>query len=249
MKIEKYQGCGNDFLITSEFNSNFSSLAKTLCNRHLSFGGDGLIYVDLDNYFVRFFNKDGSEASLCGNGLRCVGLYLYRKGLFVDQIEIETVKHKYQLIIENISPFIVKIVLPISKINISKKIIKIDKQAYNLSLIDVGNKHAICFDEEAKISHYIAREISRKLHNINVNFVRIINRNCIRVLTYERGVGFTLSCGSGSFASALILFNKSLINELVNIEVNEGSLSINVMNLSISGSAKYVFTGENDEQL
>lgn len=244
MKLEKYQGCGNDFIITNEKVDNYNELAKKLCKQHLSVGADGLIYVDYENLFVRFFNSDGSEASLCGNGLRCVACYLYNKKIFNDYLEIKTIKDKYQLILEQVDPFIVKIIFPIQKLKIKNEIINFNNHSFEFKKINIGNNQAVCVVKDLNISEKVASLISSKLKKYNLNFVKIISRDLIKVLTYEKGVGFTLSCGSGSFAAALILHQMYLVDEIVNIDVNEGYLKVNLLTNSIEGSAKKVFTIE-----
>lgn len=244
MRLEKYQACGNDFIIINEYHHDFNSLAKKLCNRHYSIGADGLIYIDEESLLIRFFNSDGSEALLCGNGLRCAGLYLFNKGIFLDYLQVCTLKQTYQLILENNNPYIVKIIFPLIKNKIEEKIINVNEQSYNFMKIDVGNKHAITIIDDMNIDEKLAEAISKKLSKYNIDFVRVINRRKIQVKTYEKGVGFTLSCGSGSFASVLCLYQKQLIDEIVDIDINNHFLQINLFTNSLSGDVERVFECE-----
>lgn len=238
MIFEKYQGCGNDFIIV---NGNYnSSLAKKLCNRHLNIGGDGLIVIN-DNK-IKFYNADGSKAKICGNGLRCVGNYLFNHHLLSKQKEIICEKKKY--IINKIDDDIYKIIFPLDNVNYKKY--QINK--YLVYLIDVGNKHCVLLNYQA--NEKIAKEIIKYDNELNVSFVKIINRKLIKVKTYERGVGFTLSCGSASLASSIILNQLNLVDQEINIKVKEGILKINLnKEYSLFGSSKFVYKGEINERI
>lgn len=241
MKVNKYQGCGNDFIIIEDKLNDYSSLAKTLCKQHYSIGADGLIYVDIHNLFIQFFNADGSEASLCINGLRCVGLYLYHKNIFNDYIEVSTSSNRYSLIIENHNPMTIKVIFPIIKNQIKKQNIFYNNKKHCFYLINVGNKHAVEVVNNFNIDNNEAKELAKILKKYNVNFVKILSRNKIKVLTYEKGVGFTNSCGSGSFAAVISLYNNHLLDEIVDIDVGEDYLQVNLLTNSIVGSVKKVF--------
>ena len=115
-------------------------------------------------------------------------------------------------------------------------------------LIDVGNKHCILLNYPAK--EKIAKEIIKYDKELNVSFVKIINRKLIKIKTYERGVGFTLSCGSASLASSIILNKLNLIDQEVNIKVTEGNLKVSLkQEYSLIGSSKFVYKGEINERI
>jgi len=244
MKIEKYHGCGNDFIIINQKIDNIALLSKKLCSRHLGVGADGLIIIDEDNLFVRFFNADGGEANVCGNGLRCLGLYLYKHNTFSKEIFVNTKTEQYKLMM--IESNIVKVIFPLKNVSVNSMIISIDEKDYNVMLIDVGNKHCIILNQTP--DEIIVQKIAEQFENTNISFVTIENRFKIRVNTYENGVGFTLSCGSASLSSAICLYTLGLIDDKVNIDVDYGKLQVNVQEYSLTGSANYVFQGEIDEE-
>ena len=215
MIFEKYQGCGNDFIIVNgKYNS---SLAKKLCKRNINIGADGLIIIN-DNV-IKFYNADGTKAKICGNGLRCVGNYLFNHHLLIKQKEIICEKQKYLINVIDNNTF--KVDFPL-----------------NCILLNYPAKEKI------------AKEIIKYDKELNVSFVKIINRKLIKIKTYERGVGFTLSCGSASLASSIILNKLNLIDQEVNIKVTEGNLKVSLkQEYSLIGSSKFVYKGEINERI
>lgn len=245
MKIEKYQGCGNDFIITEEKITQ-SKIIKKLCHHKLGFGADGLIYFNRINNSVKFFNSDGSKANVCGNGLRCLGYYLVRQNLFYKDITIKCENKKYLLTIISKSPFIIKVDFPLKKPLIKETTLFLNEKNHKVYLINVGNSHAIIFNQQG--TEEIAHQIVDKLGNININFVDVLSNIEISVKTFERGVGFTSSCGSGSLASVITANYLHLVDQEVTIKVAIGELKVNLTNAySLIGSAEFVYRGDNDE--
>lgn len=247
MKIEKYQGCGNDFII-SETKNISSEKIKKLCHRQLGFGADGLIYFNKANNLVKFFNADGSHATVCGNGLRCLGNYLFRHRLFSQEIIVRCENKEYLLTIVKKNPIIIKVDFPLNKPVIKEVKLLIDNKEYIVFLLNVGNDHAVLFN--VKEDEDIAHQIVNELGDININFVNIISNEEILVKTFERGVGFTFSCGSGSLASVIVANYLQLVNQEVKIKVSIGELKVSLDNAySIIGSAEFIYRGDNDEKI
>lgn len=241
MKIEKYQANGNDFLIVEKILSK--KKIKNLCSRHFGIGGDGLILYNKEDNYVEFFNADGSKATLCGNGIRCLGLYL-KKHYLANEFEVYLKKNIARIkVLKNDE---IKIYLKTKNEDVYKIKKSHDNQFY---LIDIGNNHAI------SIVDNLTNVKSKKWDNIidgkayNLNFVKIVDVNKIKVLTYEIGVGFTLSCGSGSLSSVIVLNRLNLIPKKVEVINEGGNVFINLDEYSLLGKAKFVFECEYDETI
>lgn len=240
MKIQKYQALGNDFIIIRGDYQNGDKLAKTLCNRHLSFGGDGLIIISTDTKKAFFYNQDGTSANLCGNALRCIKSYFLKNQINNDEISLGDNVYKLDTIDKKI-----QITFPSS----IKPVIKIDKflineQVKSFITVDISNKHAILFDElnDNDTYHKFANE-----NNININFVNIKSRHEIEVRTIERGVGLTLSCCSGALSSFIFLKAMSLVDDKVTVSFPNGEIEIYFDKLyHIVGDAKFVYESEID---
>ena len=230
------------------------SLARRICGRHTGVGSDGLLLIsiqDKEKSIVNFriFNADGTEAELSGNGLRCAAAYLYwKKKITTPQIRFQTPvgKRDCELIENNGNHFEVKIEMGKPLLNSSelpfddgsshKKIIdyplSIHQKMYPITLVNVGNPHCAIFVDRfpARIEwHQIGREI--ELHpffpnRINVEFIRVLNRQEIEVLFWERGVGETLSSGSGSCSSAVASILKGLTDKKVIVRTSMGKLTV-----------------------
>ena len=238
MKLEKYHGLGNNFLITKyKENINYALLSVKLCNSNLSIGADGLIVYKKDPLEIFIYNKDGSEALMCGNGLRCFLHYSLFNGLLQNKrknIEVITKSGIYKSDIISTIPFQSKVEFKRSLIR--KEVIGLFNEMYESYYVKVGVKHnVIVIDEKNEKQVEILKENLLKYgtfcEETNIDIVTKINKNTIKVLTYERGVGFTSSCGTGGVASALVsnyLYDCSselyVINEYGKLKVTiEGS--------------------------
>lgn len=253
MKIlfSKYHGSGNDFIILADFSAQFPInpvLIQNLCKRKTGIGADGLILLrkaDQADFSMVYYNADGSFASLCGNGLRCVGQFL-RDGYisstcFSIQMgnHILTVKH----IQEKIFTF-----LPKPKITHWG----IKEEKHLLYVVECGVPHAVifCKEEETNIL-----EDGRKLRfaslfqpeGVNVNFVRILDDKHLEVRTYERGVeAETFSCGTGAVSSAFIAHQLGLCHDHVFVlPLSKECLEIQLgEEVALTGPVKKVFEGQ-----
>ena len=110
MKLEKYHGCGNDFLITLDEGLNYQSLTKELCNRYTGFGADGLIVASLNPLRMMLYNQDGSIANMCGNGIRCLAYFFFKHGYVKnDKFTIQTLDGPKEISVISKEPFICKV--------------------------------------------------------------------------------------------------------------------------------------------
>jgi diaminopimelate epimerase len=260
----KAQGLGNDFVIF--FNQIDLGVSKKLItfisDRKIGIGCDLVAivnesrsnYSDLD---VVFFNKDGSEAEICGNALRCIGKYYFKK----NEKKNITLESRAGLIDVEESNEKIIVDLGRPKLDWQEIPIKFDLITSNLGInvghlkdgfaVNVGNPHVIFFVE--KIEKNKLENDSRKLlklnlfpNGVNINVVKLISRNEINVLTYERGVGLTQACGSGAGASAFASFKMNYCNKDIKVFMPGGNLNVEISkdeHILTIGDAAVVFEG------
>ena len=247
----KMSATGNDFVVL-DFRrsvpmgrSRLSKLAVSLCDRKLGVGADGLLVIEPSrkaDFKMRIFNRDGSEAEMCGNGLRCVALYGHsrkknlkietRRGLYGADI---TGRNKVKIKMEE--PRRIKRDLPI----------KLNNRFIKVNYIDTGVPHAVVFVQGLdKIDiESIGKDIRYhkrfRPRGTNVDFVEIIDDKNIKMRTYERGVeGETLACGTGAVAAAIVTNHESrTTNHEINVHAKGGTLKIYFKN--INGKIKDVY--------
>lgn len=271
MKFTKMQGTGNDFIIINNIEekipkSRFPEIAAALCRRRLSVGADGMMFVDRPDcggdYHMYFYNDDGSESEMCGNGARCIARYGYEKGLAGVVQRVET---KAGIVIgERMSERFYKVRLNDPSVLELHRTVKVDGVSYDCGYAELGNPgipHAVVevkdlknYDEDA------LRVLGRALRNhpsfprgANVNFYELIGENELIEKTYERGVeDFTLACGTGSGSVAAVLTQKGLVGgEQVKIHVPGGTLYLDVntkagrvTDIYLTGTTNIVAEGE-----
>ena len=256
MEFQKYTGLGNDFIITNE-NVSSEKVAK-LCDRRFGIGADGLIVAEKrnDKFFMKFFNSDGSRAKMCGNGIRCYTQYLVENGLVDDNgnIEIDTlagVKNIEYTKIEN--KFNVRVDMGKPQDLSLNNIIIIDGIEYIYHYVFTGTIHIVIYVDEKKLNKEYVTKVGKIIQSnkevfpdsINVNFVSVIDKKNIKVMTYERGAGLTLACGTGSVASAYISNVLNLTDEIVYVKLLGGILKVEKINdeLYMTGLSEYIFKG------
>lgn len=234
MKFEKYHGLGNDFLITEDLSviDNYE-LIKDICNRYTGIGADGLIVVKKDPLEMVFYNQDGTRGEMCGNGIRCFSYYCYNHNLLnsnsFDCLTLDGVKH---LEINSYNPFIVRVNMGKMVDNLKVFDIEFNDKIYQVYSLNFGVPHAVIFTNDG-INESLGSYISN--HNFfpnktNVNFVRIIDEANIRIVTYERGVGFTKACGTGSCSSVIVCNILGQVTDEVIVHQALGSLLVIINN-------------------
>lgn len=242
--FSKYHGCGNDFLLSVyDETLDYSKIAYEYCNRYTGIGADGLICAKkLDNmYEMIFYNADGSRAPMCGNGIRCFCKFLYDNKLVLDsEYNVYTLSGIMKVKVTSFDPFMVCINLgkPIYSCNHlsidSEKEVFLDEdilldKIYNVSAIYMATHHLVTIvdnidDVTEKMGEGLCKHPVFK-KQINVNFVEVIDRENIRIKTYERGVGFTKACGTGGAASFAILYSKGIVDDKIKNHLEYGVLS------------------------
>ena len=250
------------------------ALARLICERHTGVGADGLLLIsvqDREQGLVNFriFNADGTEPEISGNGLRCAAAYLFRqKKITSDRILfsttvgerecalIEQKDNQYHIKIDMGVPKFRSVDIPFDDGTQHERVVDyplaISRKTYPIALVSLGNPHCdIFFDRfPARIEwHQLGYEI--EFHpffpnRVNIEFIRVLSRKEIEVLFWERGVGETLSSGSGSCAAAVACILKNLTDKTVTVKTSMGHLTVEWDSEKVyqTGPAQMVFEGD-----
>ena len=273
LKFTKMEGLGNDYVYMDAINQNIqniSELAKKVSDRHFGIGSDGLILIcksESADFKMRMFNSDGSEAEMCGNGIRCVGKYVYDKGLTnKTNLSIETLAGiKYLVLnVENDKVKTVKVdmgepILEPKKIPVlsQEQIVKnlelkaVDK-TFKFTCVSMGNPHAITIVDN--VAEFDVEKYGKVLEvdkvfpqRTNVEFIEIIDDEHVKMRVWERGAGETLACGTGACATSVACVLNNLTKRNVKVELLGGTLEINWNekdnHVYMTGPAVTVFEG------
>ena len=274
IKFTKMQGLGNDYVYIDAINQNIdneSSLAKFVSNRHFGIGSDGLILIcksKVADFKMRMFNSDGSEAEMCGNGIRCVAKFVYDKK-FTNKttITIETLAGIKQLKlntkdgkVETVRVDMGEPILEPEKIPVNSKEkpvknlkLKAEDKEFKFTCVSMGNPHAITFVENVK--EFDVEKYGKILEiepifpkKTNVEFIQIVDKEHIKMRVWERGAGETLACGTGASASVVACVLNNLTNRKALVELLGGNLEIEWderdNHVYMTGPAVTVYEGE-----
>ncbi len=274
IKFTKMHGLGNDYVYIDAINQkieNESSLAKFVSNRHFGIGSDGLILIcksEVADFKMRMFNSDGSEAEMCGNGIRCVGKFVYDKGLTnKTTVKIETLAGIKTLILNTKDgkvetarvdmgePILEAEKIPVISTEEPVKNLELEAEnkKFKFTCVSMGNPHAITIVENTKefdVEKYgKVLEVDKAFpKKANIEFAQIIDRQNINMRVWERGAGETLACGTGACATAVACNLNGLTDRKVNIELLGGTLNIEWNetdnHVYMTGPAVTVFDGE-----
>lgn len=260
-------GLGNDYVIIDNSSgkidvSEMGRLARQMCRRRFSIGADGALFaVDSDESDVgmRMFNPDGSEAGMCGNGIRCFTRYCYDKGLVEKrEMEIETSAGVKKVRLENGSvsvdmgtPIWDRRSIPmVGEGTFIDEEIEVGGERIRATCLSVGNPHCVTFVddlEDAPVEELgpALEEHELFTNNTNVEFVESVDDRRIRVRVWERSVGETLACGTGACAGAAAASRLGRCGDDVKVELRGGELFIDLADrITMKGSAEKVFEGE-----
>ena len=248
--FEKMHGIGNDFVLIDNRQQKLNITKKiivSLANRHTGIGFDQLLLINKSDHAecdaaYRFFNPDGSEAEQCGNGQRCISLYLHRLN-----------PHKNDFCLSGLSGITHSKIITKGIVRVNMGTIKsiCEQTVANQACyqVDFGNPHLVHIVQNIEHSDLFAlnQQFTQKFPNgINFEIVEIINKENIRLRVYERGTGETLACGSGACATVAALQYAQILTKKVNVILPGGSLMVesDQDNIFLTGSATHVFTGE-----
>ena len=274
MKFTKMQGIGNDYVYVNCFEEkieNPSGLSVLVSDRHFGIGSDGLILIkpsDKADFYMDMYNADGSSGKMCGNGIRCVGKYVYDNG-FTDKTEISVetlsgIKYlKLNVCGKKVSSVRVNMGAPVFEpsmipVSLDGELIKdraitVNGKEYRITCVSMGNPHCVTYIDDTDALRI--EEIGPLFENngifpdrINTEFVRIIDRDTIQMRVWERGSGETLACGTGACASAVASMLNGYCNDEVTVKLLGGDLKISWdradNTVYMEGPAAVSFTGE-----
>ena len=277
MKFTKMHGCGNDYVYVNGFTEKVADKPKAvvaLSDRHFGIGSDGVIFINPSqqaDFEMEMYNADGTRAEMCGNGIRCVGKYVYDHGMTdKTSITVESFgKVKYlDLTVENGK--VVKVKVNMGKPELTAKdvpVVSVHEQvideeiivkgkSYRMTCVSMGNPHAVVVMDD--VEHLAIEEIGPYFENherfpnrTNTEFVQVIDDSHVKMRVWERGTGETLACGTGCCATAVACVLNRLTGAHVTVQVLGGEIEIywdQKENLVyMTGPAVTVFEGETEE--
>ncbi len=272
MKFQKMHGLGNDFILFNELDPSkydLSGLALKLCDRHQSIGADGIILIlpsETADVKMRIINSDGSEANMCGNGIRCFAKYVYDNHINTSRsFTIETGAGVMipELIVEGDKVLFVKVnmgapVMERASIpmigpagSVINESLSVAGKELKITSLLMGVPHTMVFVDHLEDIDIIT--IGKEIENhplfpakTNVNFIEVLNDREIKVRTWERGAGNTLACGTGSCASAVAACLNGKTGTTVTVHLALGDLLVEWINgiVFMTGTADHVYEGE-----
>lgn len=261
MKFTKMHGLGNDYLyVFSESEpTEPGRLSIKLSDRHFGVGSDGMIWIlpsRTADFKMRIFNADGSEAAMCGNGIRCVGKYVYDKG-YTDKtrLTVETLSGIKTLELRAENGKVADVSVGMGKAVVGKPMtLGVCGAEVVCTPVSMGNPHAVVFTAEAKTLNpeTFGAEINRNPAfpgGVNVEFVSVLSDNMFRMRVRERGSGVTLACGTGACAAAAAAVAAGLYRAGVEIiaVLDGGELAVSVAPdyaVTMKGPAEFICEGE-----
>ena len=276
MKFTKMHGIGNDYIYINSFEEKIVPDEMTeeiiaMSDRHKGIGGDGVIFIlpsEVADARMRMFNADGSEGKMCGNGIRCVGKYVYDKGIShsnplmvetesgIKKLDLEIVDGKVATVTVDMGcPSLVPTDIPV-KLGVDKVVnypLKINDNEYFITCVSMGNPHCVIFT--TNVDNIDLEKIGPLFENhplfperINTEFIEVIDDTTLKMRVWERGSGETLACGTGACASVVAAVYNDIVkkNEEIKVILKGGDLYITFddKRVIMRGGATEVFTGE-----
>src|SRR3989339_187626 len=259
INFTKTQGLGNDFILIDTRREKLDGidlkrLAIDLCDRHFGIGADGLLLVwpsSKAHYRMQVINPDGSEAEMCGNGIRCFARYVYEADQLNEEvISVETLAGTTlpAVILENGQIIAIEVDMGIPK-SMHNEQLTINNHVFAIHEISMGNPHTVIFTDD--ISQVNLSEVGPQIENdkhfpnrTNVEFVQILNEKEIEVSVWERGAGETLACGTGACASVVAANLAGKVGKRVLVHLPGGNLDIEMIednHILMRGPAEKVF--------
>ena len=281
LNFTKMHGLGNDYVVIDESKAEIipedkkKTVSEELCNRRFSVGADGVIFVSLSttsdaDIRFRIFNADGSEAEMCGNGIRCFAKFVYENSILPEEeMLVETMEDIKNLVLTvddgKVTSIRVdmgtatfkpdEIPMETSETEFLDQEIVVDDDTFKMTVLSVGNPHAITFTDD--IDSIPLETIGPKIEyhpsfpqRINAHFVRILGRDEVEMITWERGTGVTLACGTGATSTVLAGYKLGLLDEEVLVHLPGGELKITVyhegdkLGAFMEGDSVTVFKGQ-----
>lgn len=277
MDFTKMHGCGNDYVYvdcTNDVIEDGTQISKYISDRHFGIGSDGLILIkksDVADFKMDMYNADGSKGEMCGNGIRCVGKYVYDNGLTdkttvtvetlagIKTIELYIKDGKVDSVLVNMgSPDLKASQIPVvfPKEKMINEPMEVDGQIYRVTCVSTGNPHCVIFTDkdtrELDLQHIgpLFENHQTFPQRTNTEFVNVLDRKNLRMRVWERGSGETLACGTGACATAVAAVVNGLTEDEVTIHLKGGDLTVRYdrdeNTVWLKGPAVSVFTGHID---
>ena len=274
MKFTKMQGIGNDYIYVNCFEEVVTEperLAIVMSKPHFGCGADGLILIepsDTADFGMRVFNSDGSEAGMCGNGIRCVGKYVYERGM-TDKTEltIDTKGGFKQISLQVEEGKVARVKVDMGTPELNPKLIPVDLpgeivlrhrlqimgQTWFITCVNMGNPHAVVFVRDPEVIDLNTIGSMIEHHPLfprrtNVEFVRVIDRGILQMRVWERGAGETLACGTGACAALVAAVLAGHTDRTVQMKLSGGNLQLHWdasdNHVYQTGPAAFVYDGE-----
>lgn len=281
LKFVKMHGLGNDYVMIDLFDSanrkvfdkirDLKSFAKKVCDRHFGIGADGLLLVlppkdsrlkGVDGV-MRIVNADGSEAEMCGNGIRCIAKLIIDRGYSKKmELIIDTMSGVKKIVasaggmyrVDMGEPHLLRKEIPMNgsaAANAINEPLQLEYKQVMVTVVSMGNPHAVTFVDDTDFDiEELGREIEHHVvfpKRTNVEFVKVLGKGEIELRVWERGVGETLACGTGSCASVVACVLNEKTGRKVNVHLRGGDLVIEWgkdNHVYMTGPATYVFSGE-----
>ena len=275
MKFTKMHGCGNDYVYVNCFEetvSNPKELAIKVSDRHFGIGSDGLILIkpsDCADSEMQMFNADGSEGAMCGNGIRCVGKYVYDFGLTekenitvstksgIKELKLFPKNGKVEKVRVNMGPAILTaadIPVDVSTEQAINVPIIVDGEEYEFTGVSMGNPHAVVYVDQVRSLRLDLIGPRFEKHpvfpdRVNTEFIEVYGDHILKMRVWERGSGETLACGTGACAAAVAsIITGKVADAPVEVQLLGGTLEIEwdreANQVYMTGPATTVFTGE-----
>jgi diaminopimelate epimerase len=276
LKFSKYHGAGNDFIHVDGFSEKreWSALAVPMCDRYTGAGADGIIVAEPSqraDVFMRVFNADGSEAEMCGNGMRTFAKYVIEEGIIKhrgDRLHVETIAGDIHLTLVQAGgavigatvdmgpprfvpseiPVAVEATAPVLDLPVS-----VNGASYAVSCVSMGNPHAVHFID-TPVADFPLREVGPRIEHhelfparVNFEVAQVLDRRHIQSRTWERGVGETQACGTGACAIMVSAHLHGLVDDVVEVNEPGGILTLRWDgggNVILTGPAAFVYRGE-----
>jgi diaminopimelate epimerase len=274
MKFTKMEGLGNDYVYVNCFQEhidNPSQMAVKVSDRHFGIGSDGLILIkpsDKADFCMDMYNADGTQSEMCGNGIRCVGKYVYDYGLTsktsisvetlagIKYLDLQVENGKVALVTVNMgAPELVPAKIPVKseKEILIREPIEVKGKTYEMTCVSMGNPHCVVFVEDT--AAFPLEEVGPEFekhpvfpNRVNAEFIQILDRKTVNMRVWERGTGETLACGTGACASTVACILNGLTEEEITLHLLGGDLKVRwdrEENLVyMTGPATVVFDGE-----
>ncbi len=274
ISFAKMQDSGNDYIFIENFDGGITcpeSLCVSLCAPHYGIGGDGIVLIEpsrVADFRMRTFNRDGSEGRMAGNNIRCVAKYMYDKGYVRSEtLSVETpggIKHLKLFIrdgkVSSVSVDMGKPVFDAAAVPVKDERselidapLTVDGKEYRVTCLSIGNGHCVVFTDN--IDEIDLSKVGPAFEyapcfpeRVNTEFVRVVNKNTLRMRVWERGSGETLACGTGACAAAIAAVKLGFCQKDRDIKVNlpGGDMTVNVSDkgVTLTGSAVMVFEGK-----